>query len=88
MVSYCMHKSLILEPLLSKMNSTHTITSNFFKMHFHIILVPTPRSPELVLTFGTVTKTCTPVFSECLLLCLINLKLLDLIKCEALHTMS
>jgi hypothetical protein len=29
-----MHRSLTLDPLLSKMNSTHTIISSFFKMHF------------------------------------------------------
>ena len=66
MVSYCIHKSLTLDPLLGK-NSTYTITSNFFKMHFHINLLPTPRSPKLFITFGTVIKTCTPIISECLL---------------------
>jgi hypothetical protein len=87
MVSYCIHKSLTLDPLLSK-NSTYTITSNFFKMHFHINLLPIPRSPKLFITFGTVIKTCTPVISECLLYVSLISTYLIWFKCEALYTMS
>jgi len=88
MASYCIHKTLTLGPLLSKKNSTQTIISNFFKIHFHTILLPIPRSPKLVLTFGTVTKTCTHVISECLLYVSLIWTSLIWFKCEALHTMS
>jgi hypothetical protein len=43
-VHYRVHKSPLLFPVLSQINSVSTTPSYFSKIHFNILLLPTPRS--------------------------------------------
>ena len=40
---YFNHNSSPLVPVLSQINPVHVLTSNFFMIHFNIILPPSPR---------------------------------------------
>jgi hypothetical protein len=52
-VHYRAHNSLPVDPLPSQMNPVHVLKPYFFKVHFHIIFLPTPRSPKWPKHFRT-----------------------------------
>jgi hypothetical protein len=56
LTSHYVHKSPQLDPILSKMNPVHTITSYFCKTCSYIILLPTLRSPKLSFPLLFLTK--------------------------------
>jgi hypothetical protein len=65
MVYYCLHKSPALVPILNHMNAVHTLTLDFLKIHFSIIL-PSDLFPSGSLTkilyaflFSPMHATCT-----------------------------
>jgi hypothetical protein len=55
MVHYVIHKNPPMDPTLSHVNPIHTFT-NFFKIHFNIILLSMPVS-QMVFSFRLPTKT-------------------------------
>jgi hypothetical protein len=53
---YHVHKSLTLGPILSHMNSLHTLKICFFKIRFNIVLPSVPQYPKWSLLYGFLTK--------------------------------
>jgi len=56
-VHYRIHKSLPLDLILSQLNPVRPIDSYLPKMHFNVILPPTPSLPSGLLPSGLPTKT-------------------------------
>jgi hypothetical protein len=52
MVHHRVHKSPPLDPILSQPNPVHPIDPYLPKVHFNVILPPTPRSSQWSLAFG------------------------------------
>jgi hypothetical protein len=46
----CVQKGPPLDPFLSQLNSFHTFTPYFFKIHFSIILPSSPRFPKWLIS--------------------------------------
>jgi hypothetical protein len=54
---YHTHNSPPLVPILSQINTVHTLPSYFSKIHFNIILPPTPILPSILLPSGFLSNT-------------------------------
>jgi hypothetical protein len=52
-VHYCVHTSPPLDHILNQLNPVRPIDSYLPKAHLNVILLPTPRSPQWSLAFGS-----------------------------------
>jgi len=58
-VHYRMYKSSTLLPIPGQINSVNTLPSDYFKIHFKIVLPSTPRSSKSSISFGFfLSKLC------------------------------
>ena len=79
-VHCCIHKCPPLVPVLSQLDSVHTRTSNFLKVHLNIIFPSTLGSSKYALSSGFPTKTLyTPLLSPVRATCPTGVILLDFI---------
>jgi hypothetical protein len=78
-IHFHVHKSPPLDPILSQPNPVRPIDPYLPKVHFKVILPPTPRSSQWSLTFGPPNQNPVNTSSPMRATCPAHLILLDLI---------
>jgi hypothetical protein len=64
-INYLIHKSLSLVPILSHMNSMHTLPFHLFNIHFNITLPSVLRHPKLSRSFRIHNPKLICIFFAC-----------------------
>jgi len=80
-IRYCVHKSMLLVPILCQMNPAHSVTLCFSKIHSNIIFLSVSRSSECLFSFRLSNQNfvCISCYLPCMFLCPTHVIILALI---------